>query len=463
MSSQPQLTVSGYRGIWGETLTPEIARRYAHAFGLFILSGPKQGLGPEMTILLGRDGRESGTDIIGAIIETLNTLGINYINGDILPTPTVLFAVRKHKYDGAIIVTASHNPIEYNGLKFVTDKALFTDENEVAKIKKYYEKEISNIKQKEIIHADKNNMSSEFPVPNFPREHADHILKNIDVASIQSQKFKVAVDMINASACVVDPYLFSQLNIELVPLNNIPNGKFTHKPEPLKENLSEIAQLVKSSGSDVGFAHDPDADRLVVIDETGTIISEEHTLALGVENVLSKYPNNDVVINMSTSQMNCDIAQKYNGECIRTKVGEANVVSGIIENQAIIGGEGGGSSIYPTINTARDSFVSLALVLELMAKRNQKASICVSELPKYFMRKDKMPVSGTLEKIYNKMKLHFKDAKTNELDGLRLDFSDSSWIHLRPSNTEPIIRLIGESKTQEQLDNLFIEVKNIMS
>lgn len=463
MSLQPQLTVSGYRGIWGETLTPEIARRYTRAFGLFILSAPKQGLGADQTIFIGRDGRESGTDIIEAIIETLNTLGINYINGDILPTPTVLFAVRKYKYDGAIIVTASHNPIEYNGLKFVTYKALFTDENEVEKIKKYYEEEMSNIKQKKIIHADKNNMSSEFPVPNFPKEHADHILKNIDVASIQSQKFKVAVDMINASACVVDPYLFSQLNIELVPLNNIPNGKFTHKPEPLKENLSEIAQLVKSSGSDVGFAHDPDADRLVVIDETGTIISEEHTLALGVENVLSKYPNHDVVINMSTSQMNCDIAQKYGGKCIRTKVGEANVVSGITENQAIIGGEGGGSSIYPTINTARDSFVSLALVLELMAKRNQKASICVSELPKYFMRKDKMPVTGTLEKIYNKMKLHFKDAKTNELDGLRLDFSDSSWIHLRPSNTEPIIRLIGESKTQEQLDNLFTEVKNIMS
>ncbi|MCE9517785.1 hypothetical protein K8Q96_02155, partial [Candidatus Nomurabacteria bacterium] len=248
MSSQPQLTVSGYRGIWGDTLTTDIARTYTNAFANFV---KEKNLSP--IILLGRDGRESGEEIIEAIIETLNTLGINYINGDILPTPTVLFAVRKYKYDGAIIVTASHNPIEYNGLKFVTDKALFTDENEVAKIKKYYEKEISNIKQKEIIHADKNNMSSEFPVPNFPREHADHILKNIDVVSIQSQKFKVAVDMINASACVVDPYLFSQLNIELVPLNNIPNGKFTHKPEPLKENLSEIAQLVKSSGSDVGF------------------------------------------------------------------------------------------------------------------------------------------------------------------------------------------------------------------
>ncbi len=490
MSQQPKLTVSGYRGIWGDTLTTEIARKYAKAFTLLVLNSPdnspKSDLGSlsltsgnPPTILIGRDGRESGPEIKKAIIEELENAGVNYIDGDILPTPTVLFAVRKHRYNGAIIITASHNPIEYNGLKFVNEKALFIDESEVEKMKRCLEGSEREhailgsstegggtskaIFQQKNMRADKNNMSSEFSSkPDFAKEHADQILKNIDIEAIRARKFKVAVDMINASACVVDPYLFEQLGATLISLNNIPNGKFTHKPEPLRENLTEIAQLVKESDVDIGFAHDPDADRLVVIDEHGEIISEEHTLALGVENVLSKYPLNDVVINMSTSQMNCDIAKAHGGKCIRTKVGEANVVEGIISNKAIIGGEGGGSSIYPMINTARDSFVSLALVLELLATRSQTASVCVATLPAYIMRKDKMPIAGNLHSIYDKMKSNFKNAIVNELDGLRLDFADSSWIHLRPSNTEPIVRLYGEAKTQNRLDELFSETKDIL-
>jgi phosphomannomutase len=296
-------------------------------------------------------------------------------------------------------------------------------------------------------------------IPNFTKQHADQILKHINVEAIKIKKFKVAVDMINASACVLDPYLFEKLGVELVPLNNIPNGKFAHKPEPLRENLGEIGNLVREKHCDLGFAHDPDADRLVVINEKGEVVFEEYTLAFGVEAILSKNPNNKVVINMSTSQMNKDIAEKYGGTCIRTKVGEANVVSGIIENNAIIGGEGGGGIIYPTINMARDSFVSIALILELLAERNQTVSECIETLPKYEMRKDKMPVSGDLDEIYSKMKNHFKDAEINEEDGLRLDFTDSSWIHLRPSNTEPIIRLMGEAKTKERIEELFREVK----
>jgi len=299
-------------------------------------------------------------------------------------------------------------------------------------------------------------------IPNFTKEHADQIIKHINIEAIKARKFKVAVDMINASACVLDPYLFEKLGIELVPLNNIPNGVFGHKPEPLRENLGDVANLVKEKGCDLGFAHDPDADRLVVINEEGVVISEEYTLALGVEAILSKNPNNKVVVNMSTSQMNKDIAEKYNGTCIRTKVGEANVVAGIIENDAIIGGEGGGGIIYPIMNMARDSFVSLSLILELLAERKQTVSECIKSLPLYEVRKDKMPISGDLEVMYSKMKNQFSDAKVNELDGLRLDFSDSSWIHLRPSNTEPIIRLIGEAKTKERIDELFEEVKRII-
>lgn len=299
-------------------------------------------------------------------------------------------------------------------------------------------------------------------IPNFTKEHADKILEHINVKAIRARKFKVVVDMINASACVLDPYLFEQLNIEIIPVNNIPNGKFGHEPEPTIKNLTDTAKLVKNFGADLGFAHDPDADRLVIMNEFGEVVSEEYTLAFGVEDILSKNPGNNVVINMSTSNVIFDIVEKYNGKCFRTKVGEANVLDGIFRHRAIIGGEGTSGVIYPTINTSRDSFVSLALVLELLSERNQTVSEIISSFPKYFMKRDKWPRGNDTEEIYKKLKLHFKNAEINTLDGLRLDFTDKSWLHIRPSITEPIIRLFGEAKTQERIDALFNEAKLIL-
>lgn len=296
-------------------------------------------------------------------------------------------------------------------------------------------------------------------IPNFTKEHADQILANINVEVIRARKFKVAVDMINASACVMDPYLFEQLGVDLIPLNNTPNGKFAHKPEPLKINLSGIANLVKESKADVGFAHDPDADRLVIINELGEVISEEYSIALGIENILSKHPGKNIVINLSTSQMNVDIAKKYGSKVFRSKIGEGYVVDAILSNNAIIGGEGNGGIIYPTINTVRDSFAGLSLILELLAERKQTVSECIATLPKYFIKKDKWPIGGDLEEMYTKLKSHFKETKTDEQDGLRLDFLDSSWLHLRPSNTEPIIKLFGEAKTEDRIEKLFNETK----
>jgi len=297
------------------------------------------------------------------------------------------------------------------------------------------------------------------PIPNFTKEHVDQILAHVNIEAIRARKFKVAVDMINASACVMDPYLFEQLGVELIPLNNIPNGKFAHKPEPIKENLGDIANLIKEFKADLGFAHDPDADRLVIINENGEVISEEYSLALGIENILSKNPGRAIVINLSTSQMSADIAKKYGSECFRTKIGEGNVVEGILSHNAIIGGEGNGGVIYPTINTVRDSFTGLSLVLELLAERKQTVSQCIATLPKYFIKKDKWSAIGkNLEEIYSKLKSHFKDTKIDEQDGLRLEFPDSSWIHLRPSNTEPIIRLFGEAKDENSIEALFNDV-----
>ncbi len=245
-------------------------------------------------------------------------------------------------------------------------------------------------------------------------------------------------------------------------MNNIPNGKFAHRPEPLKENLVDISNLAKETKADLGFVHDPDADRLVILDENGEVISEEYSIALAIENIVSKNKGKPIVLNLSTSQRGSDIAKKYGSECFRTKIGEGFVVEGMLKHNAIIGGEGNGGIIYPTINTVRDSFTGLALVLELLAERNKKVSELVAEVPQYFIKKDKWPVGADLEQVYAKLKTNFQSATIDEQDGIRFDFPDSSWIHLRPSNTEPIIRLFGEAKTEGRIDALFEEAKALL-
>ena len=457
MEFKQRINVSGYRGVWGDTLTKEVVTLYTRAFVSFLKEKKENP-----TILIGRDGRESGPEIREVILNELKNLGVEAVDGDIMPTPTVLFSVRKHGYTGAIIITASHNPIEYNGLKFINDKALFTINEEVQKINKYYEEEIEKY-TKGIIQEKSNYEPKVLPVPNFTKEHADKILENINVEAIRAKKFKVAVDMINASACVMDPYLFEQLGVEVFSLNNIPNGKFGHRPEPLRENLGDIEKLVIEKGADVGFVHDPDADRLVVVSDKGIVESEENSIALVIENILSKNPGKPIVLNLSTSQRGADVAKKYGSECFRTKIGEGFVVDGMLAHNAIVGGEGNGGIIYPTINTVRDSFTGLALILELMAERNKTISELMSELPQYIIKKDKWSIVGVnLSEIYTKLKSIFSDAKFDEQDGIRFDFSDSSWLHLRPSNTEPIIRLFGEAKTQSRIDELFEEAKKII-
>lgn len=451
-NTKRKLNVSGFRGVWGETLTEEIVIKYTRAFAQFT----KEDTGKEKpTILIGRDGRETGPLIKEIIIQELENLGIQAIDGDILPTPTVLFSIKKHNYDGGIMITASHNPIEYNGLKFVNRNALFTTGEEVEKINKYSEENISE---------DKNTYTKYPVIKNLylPHEHVDEILKHVNVDLIKSKKFKVVADMINASACVMDPYLFEKLGVEFTPINDTPNGKFAHKPEPIRDNLLNTMEISLKAGANLGFVHDPDADRLVLIDENGEIVFEEYSVAFAVESILSKNIGQTAVINLSTSQMSIDIAKKYGGKCISTSVGEPNVVEGIIKYNAIIGGEGNGGVIYPKINLARDSFVGICLILELLAERNKTVSEIVSLLPKYYLKKDKWPIEGSLEEMISKLKTHFKDAKTNEIDGIRLDFPDKTWLHLHPSNTEPIVRLFGEATTEERIISILEEAKKVI-
>lgn len=452
MPIKPTFTVSGYRGVWGDTMNTEIASLYARAFIKF-LKNDQENIRPK--ILIGRDGRESGPEIKEAIIKELIKYGVDFVDGEILPTPTVMFSVRKHGYDGAIIITASHNPIEYNGLKFVNNKAFFLEENEALKINTYIQEDAEMI-------ADRTPgtfINHVMEIPNFTKEHGDAIVSSVDKELIRDKGYRVAVDMINASACEVDPYLFGELGVELVPINNIPNGKFAHKPEPNTENLKDVSAFVKNEKVDLGFVHDPDADRLVVIDENGEVVFEEYTLALCVENILSSNPNQNIAINLSTSRMSLDIAEKYDSQCYMAKVGEPNVVKEIIKNNAIIGGEGNGGVIYPKVNLARDSFMGVALILELLAKRDKKVSEIISTLPKHYMKKGKYPMTEVLDKKIAKLKEHFSDAKSIEIDGVRLDFPDKAWLHLHPSNTEPIFRLYGEASTEERINTLFSEAE----
>lgn len=442
---KPELTVSGYRGIWGETLTEDIARGFAEVFARFVHKRRGE------RVLIGRDARNSGDTIVRAVAETLSNAGLHVTVGGILPTPTVLFLVRTLTFDGAIIVTASHNPIEYNGLKFVTSHGMFTSEKEVAELKKYILEGLEIPGGGGSVSIDKH----------LGEKHVTHIIRRIDAGLIRNRRFRVVLDPINSAGAVLGPDLLKRLGCEVSVINGEPDGDFAHEPEPLPENLGGLAEEERRVGADIGFAQDPDADRLVVCDETGTIISEEYTLALAVLAVMQRTPG-DIAINMSTSKTSEDIARAYGGSCYRTKVGEANVVEGILKHHAVIGGEGGGGVIYPAINPCRDSLTGIALILELLEKDGRPLSEIVASLPHYAMRKRKFHYAGKMHLLYEKMRDAFPDARANTLDGLRLDFPDGAWVHLRPSNTEPVVRLIGEAKMEERIDALMENVKNLL-
>ena len=455
--NKPTLTVSGYRGIWGESLTTDIAHEYTRAFIKYL----KEYVGLERPkVLVAIDGRESGKEIKENIIEEFLKYGVDVINGELLPTPVLIWSIRKFSYDGGIMITASHNPREYNGLKFINKNASFLNQTEINQINLYKEKN-----DLEVASVPGTLLNKEIEIPNFVDTYVDNLIANFDKELISSKRFKVVADMINASACAIDPDLFAELGIELVPLNNIPDGDFGHKPEPLAENLTNLSEFVKDNNADIGFAHDPDGDRLVVVDEHGEIIFEEYTLALCIESVLSKEENQgrDIVVNLSTSNTNRDIAEKYGGTTYLSPVGELNVVEEMKKRNAIIGGEGSGGVIYPKLNFARDGFVAILLILDMLARENKKLSEKVAELPKYFMQKIKGEIKENFPNSLEQFKETFKDGKITDTDGLRYDFPDKSFIHFRRSNTEPIWRLLAEAKDENRLKELIKQAQEILN
>jgi len=447
--SELKVSISGIRGIWADSLNLQNILNYTKAFAGYIAKiGGKR-------VLLGRDARPTGHLIANYVASILNAYGIDVIDADIIPTPTVLLGVRKLNFDGGIIITASHNPVEWNALKFVKKGGIFFGEKELKSILSFVQK---NIKEKPY-----SKVGSYLKDNSIEELHIKTILENIPFKTIQKKRFKVILDPINSAGSKITEKLLKKLGCSVFMVNGEMNGRFKRGAEPTPANLKHLPSLIKKLKADVAFAQDPDADRLVIADEKGNVLSEELTLALAIDYVLSK-KNGNVVINLSTSSLCEWIANRYNSKCIRTKVGEANVVEGIIRHRATIGGEGNGGVIYPGINCARDSLAGIALILSLLAERNKTVSEIVKDYPVFTIRKEKMEFKGDLSTKLKEIEKCFP-AKIDERDGLRLEWEEKGkkiWLHIRTSNTEPVIRIIGESEDEKILKNSIEEIKKII-
>jgi phosphomannomutase len=460
--NKPMVSVSGIRGLVNDSFSEELIRVWSRAFGFFCLANIK--ISPtDYSIVIGRDTRQSGTWAEKIIAEELLKFNIQPIFLGIVPTPTVELAVTHHHANGGIIITASHNPIEWNGLKFLGSDGVFLNANEIEILKQLLLNKKPELSSKQQV--------STLQDTEAIARHIEKILSTlpINVEIIRAKKFKVVLDPVNGAGALAVPLLLEKLGCEIITVHGEPTGIFGHNPEPRPENLTDLSNKVKEIGAVIGFAVDPDADRLALIDETGVAISEEYTLAIAVLSAMRNFSNsntilkNNIVVNLSTSRMIDDVAKLFNAKVIRSAVGEINVVKSMRENKAYIGGEGNGGVIFPSCHEGRDSLVGIAMILDLLANKKEKLSEIVDSLPKYNMTKDKFPrpENFDVEKLKLIMEKDFPDTVFSTIDGLRMD-TDNGWTHIRPSNTEPIIRIITEAKTENDYQSLFSTAKKAL-
>ena len=432
-------SLSGLRGVVDRDLNSDVIFKYARSFGRYLKGGP---------VVVGRDTRQSGKLFRRAVIKGLNSAGRSVIDLGIIPTPTVLFMVRKLKAAGGIVITASHNPIQWNALKFISSKGLFLSGAEFKRFaKKIVDDRNSEVRKEEMMKVSAAGLD----------EHIKKIVTFLKPAQIS---LRVGVDAVNGAGSIGLPRVLEEMGCKVYRLNCRFAPIFPRKPEPTRENIVALCRFVKSCKLDIGFACDPDCDRLSIVDDNGKAIGEESSLVLATDYVLNK-KKGDVVTNLSTTALMDYVTEKYDARLYRTKVGEANVVSRMRSSKAIIGGEGNGGIIYPKINFTRDAMVGAALIVKLVAEQGKPLSAIMSGYPKYYMIKRKLMVS----------KDKFEERKETIVDAFRgkLDFTDglkivghNYWLHIRPSQTEHLIRVIGESRDRIQIENYVAKVKRIL-
>lgn len=447
-------SISGIRGTIGgnpgDNLTPIDTVKFAAAYGSWLksTSGKK-----DLKVVIGRDARISGKMIQELTVNTLLGLGIDVIDLGLSTTPTVEVAVPLEKADGGIILTASHNPKQWNALKLLNNKGEFLDGAEGAKILDIAEKEDFDF-------SEVDELGEVLRKDNYIDIHIEEVLKLnlVNANTIKQAGFKVVVDGVNSTGGIAIPKLLEKLGVEVVELYCEPNGQFPHNPEPLKEHLTDICDLVKKEQADLGIVVDPDVDRLAFIDDKGEMFGEEYTLVACADFVLGKTPGN-TVSNLSSSRALSDVTKKHGGDYNASAVGEVNVVKMMKDTKAVIGGEGNGGIIYPEAHYGRDSLVGVALFLTHLAEVKKSVSSLRKDYPAYFMSKNKIQLTPEIDvdEVLKAMKEKYSNEEISTVDGVKIDFPEN-WVHLRKSNTEPIIRIYTEAKSQEKADDLAREM-----
>ena len=428
-----KISISGVRGVVGQSLTPKLLTRFAQAFGTHTGSG---------TIVLGRDPRSSGQMVKHAVVAGLLSTGTHVVDIGMCPVPTVQLQVRHRRAQGGIAITASHNPAEWNALKFIGSSGLFLDTGQARELLDiYHQGEYTKVGGAEIRTVEEIEGATDL--------HVKSILDALGPLPRTEKKLRVVLDSCNGAASIVGPKLIEALGAEVIPLNVTPDGSFPRPAEPLPENLGELCRMVKEHHADIGFAQDMDADRLAIVSEQGEPIGEDYTLVLATLYVLGR-EKGPVVANLSTTSAVADVANKFGCPVFLTKIGEVNVTDAMQQHNAVIGGEGNGGVIYPRINFARDSLVGIALVLHLLAESQKTVSELLDTIPRYTVVKEKMACpSDRIAGVLKRVRQEFAKFPLDTRDGVKVIQPDG-WLLVRGSNTEPIIRIVAEAKTEER-------------
>lgn len=440
-----KISISGVRGVVGESLTPDLLVRFAESFGTYRRGG---------RIVIGRDTRTSGEMVENAVLSGLISAGCQVTGCGIAPVPTIQYMVRRLGADGGIAITASHNPAQWNALKFIREDGCFLNHYQARElIDIYHQGDYRKVGGRE----------QSAPVANTRAAalHAEHIFNVLGKLSARKKKPTVVVDCVNGAASVMSPEFLRRLGCRVVPIHCVPDGRFPRPPEPLPQNLGALCDAVKQHKADIGFAQDADADRLAVVDETGTPIGEDYTLALAVDAVLSR-EKGAVVVNLATSRAVDDVAARHGCRIVKSKIGEINVTEMMKQENAVVGGEGNGGVIYPAVNMARDSFTGMALILRLMAEKQQPLSRIVAALPRYVMRKSAVPcpLDRALD-VVETLSARHTGKNIDRSDGLKIH-QGKKWALVRPSNTEPILRIVTDAPTAKEAEALNMEYQKLI-